>query len=110
MNPFLTADLQPCCLDLPDKGDYTGDGAVDIYDLAELCERWLTCCDQQELNIPSEKWLRQTHFFYEAESASQQTRFSPFTVQKDSSASGGQFIVVPNGVGATPPLPRTTDY
>ncbi len=108
INPFVTADLQPCCLDLPDNGDYTGDGSWDIDDLAELAERWLTCCNQQDLKIMSENWLSQTHYFYEAESAAQQTRFSPFTVQNDSSASGEQYIVVPNGVGSNSVAPENT--
>ena len=108
MNPFLAANLQPCCLDVPDNGDYTGDGIIDIYDLAELSERWLACCDQQDLNIMSENWLKQTHFFYEAESAAQQPAFSPFSVQSDSSASGGQSIIVPNGVGNNFTAPNNT--
>ena len=110
INPFTAADLQPCCLDYPNNGDYTGDGTVDFYDLVELSGLWLTCCNQQQFSTLADHWQQEIHHFYEAESAAQQSTFSPFTVQSDPDASGEQYIVAANGVGNNFDAPENSGY
>lgn len=58
------------------------------------------------------RFINTTEFCMEAESASDQASFAPYQVLNDANASGGKYIVVPNGTGnqSSPPTTSIATY